>query len=194
MKNINLIILMLSANICFSQQIKLAHYNESIETAFYGNEFNYVDSVFKNIKLEIFLAKLKPLCEDGHCYEESIIETETNWEKSKKDSIFAAEYFTGINERLIDSSSLVKVKKKDYEILLTELLSGPKKMAKNEVVNICYNPRHAILFKDKLGKIIAIHEICFECGNTKVAIYTSEMHHSSISVFKEIFKKYGLLE
>jgi hypothetical protein len=194
MKNITLIILVLSANICFSQQIKLTHITKSIETTYYGNEFKFVDSVFKEIKPAIFLVKLKPHCENVDCYEESIIETEFNWGKSKPDSIFAAEYFKGINKSLIDSTSIIEVNHEDYEFLLKKLLSGPKKLDENEVINICYNPRHAVIFKDEQGKIVAIHEVCFECGNTKVAIYTSKMHHSSSSEFKKIFEKYGLIK
>lgn len=194
MKNITVIILILSANICFSQQIKLKYINDSIETTFYGNELKYIDSVFSNINPKIYLVKLKPYCHDGDCYEESIIQSEFDFKKSKSDSIFAAEYFKGINKSLIDSSSITEVRKEDYAFLLKELLSGPKKLEENVVVNICYNPRHAIIFKDEQDKIVAIHEICFECGNTKVAIYTSEMHHSSISAFKQIFQKYGLIK
>ena len=185
---------MLSANICFSQQIKLKHLNDSTETTFYGNELKYIDSVFSNINPKIYLVKLKPYCPDGDCFEESIIEYEFDFKKSKSDSIFAAEYFKGINKSLIDSTSIIEVNHEDYEFLLKKLLSGPKKLDENEVINICYNPRHAVIFKDEQGKIVAIHEVCFECGNTKVAIYTSKMHHSSSSEFKKIFEKYGLIK
>jgi hypothetical protein len=194
MKKITAIILMLSVSICFSQQIKLMHFNKSIETTFYGHELKYVDSIFNNIIPTIYLVKLKPYCYEGDCSEESIIETEFNWKKSESDSIFAAEYFKGINKSLIDSTSTCEVSNEDYEFLLSELLSGPKKLEKNVVVEICYNPRHAVIFKDEQSKIVAIQEVCFECGNTKVAIYTSEMRFSNSFLFKGLFEKYDLIK
>lgn len=194
MKNILLAYLVLFAfSSAFAQKIELDNYNLSIETTFHGNELKYIDSIFANSNITVSIVRLLPEFDGRNFYPESIILDKPDRERSSKDSLFLADYFIGVDDRLIDTTSLVLLDSIDMKLCLQELLQGPKELSDEEVITACYNPRHAVLFKDDSGEIIAIQEICFECGNTKVGIYTSEMRYNSTGAFRKLFEKYDLL-
>ena len=189
-----LYILTFIPQLCISQQIKIEKLNFTINTSFKGQELAYIDSLFNHVELNIELVQLLPICENNDCYEGSIVLAISNKQRSDLDSIFAAEYFIGVESSRIDSTNSVKVNKEDFPFILIQLLIGPQKLAENELINSCYNPRHAVLFKDQNNTIIAIQEICFECGHTKVAIYTSEINYNTSSPYFELFKRHGLIK
>ncbi len=177
-----------------AQEISVDRYKLKFNTTFHGSELKYIDSLFNTSQITILITKLLPVYEGESCYEESIIIEEFDWEKSKQDSIFAGEYFTGVRYWLIDSLSVTQIDSVDYQFFLQEILEGPRKLNENELIDLCYNPRHAVIFKDENNNIIAIQEICFECHHTKVAIYTSAIHHNTSFPFKALFKKYHMIK
>jgi hypothetical protein len=145
--------------------------------------------------VKIILTKLLPDCPlPENCYNESIIVDDYNWNIPPSDSSFGTLYFKRINKQFLDSTSFRIADSSDYSFFLNELLEGARERDEKEIIDICYNPRHAILFVNNKDEIIAVHEICFECNHTKVAIRTSEMRHNSSSSFKEMFRKYQLFE
>lgn len=189
-----LFVLIFIPQLCISQQLKIEELNFSINTSFKGNELAYIDSLFNHVELNIELVQLLPICENNDCYEGSIVLATPNKQRSDLDSIFAAEYFIGVESSRIDTTNSVKVNKEDFPFILNQLLIGPQKLANNELINNCYNPRHAVLFKDQNNTIIAIQEICFECGHTKVAIYTSQINYNTSFAYFELFKRSGLIK
>ncbi len=177
----------------FSQKIELEKYGILLQTNLLKIDREYADSVFNTLEIKIALIKLLPHCNDeGKCYPESIINDDFNWNTHISESDFGVLYFRRVNYQYIDSTSLTEIDPSDYAFFLTKLLEGPRKLEDNEVINMCYIPRHAVLFINSLDEIIAIQEICFECGHTKVAISTTDMRHQSSSAFVQMFRKYKL--
>ncbi len=173
--------------------IHVEQYDLDVSTGYRGSELAYIDSLFEASGFTIFLARLLPLCEGEDCFEQSIIREEQDTKRLPADSLFTATYFTGVSWQLVDTSQLIAVDPADYPFLLTQLLAGPRELASDEVVTACYNPRHAILFQNAQGRIIAIQEICFECGHTKVGIYTTQLRYNTAALFWELFARYGRL-
>lgn len=195
MKQSLLISLLILPLIGLSQAIVVNKYDLTVHSSLDKNDREYSDSLFNSSDFEIFLVKLLPDCdENNNCYAESIIIDDYNWKTPVSDSTFGQFYFQKVNYQLIDSASIIPVDSNDYRFFLSELLEGPRKRDKNEIIDVCYNPRHAVLFKDEQDKIIAVHEICFECGHTKVAMFTSEIRHNSSFPFLKLFRKYQLME
>ncbi|PHR26155.1 MAG: hypothetical protein COA38_15585 [Fluviicola sp.] len=71
-------------------------------------------------------------------------------------------------------------------------MGSPPDHDENRLINICYNPRHAILIKDAADKIIGVYEVCFECDKSKVAFSRLEWLDGIPSVISGIFWRYGL--
>jgi hypothetical protein len=61
--------------------------------------------------------------------------------------------------------------------------------SENEIIAMCYNPRHAVLFYNTEGKISGIYEICFECNNVKIGIMGTIMFPKSSTYLKSLFSK-----
>jgi len=62
-------------------------------------------------------------------------------------------------------------------------------------MDMCYNPRNAILFKDKNGKVFEFIEICFECKRVRESsekISLGQMCDQKLDMIKDIFKKAGI--
>lgn len=179
----------------FNQIISLEKYNLNVETHFKGKERNYVDSLFHDTTTTIIIIKLLPDCDEkGNCYPESIIRENFNREQQLADSVDVFDsYFAGVKKYLIDFSSAVKVDSADYPFFLLQLLH-PEISTDNQASLICYEPRHAVLFLNAKKEIVAVHEICFECGKTIVSIYANRLHDQTAKPFKSVFQKYGLLE
>jgi hypothetical protein len=62
-------------------------------------------------------------------------------------------------------------------------------------MDMCYNPRNAILFKDKNGKVFELIEICFECKRVRESsenISLGQMCDQKLDMIKEVFKKAGI--
>lgn len=193
MKKTLFLILIICPFVSFAQQIVFDRLNLSINSNLDKADKEYVDSVFNQSAFSISLVKLLPRCKNsGNCYNESLIKEDYNWNTPVSDSTFGDQYFKGVFYQYIDSSSIVEIDTSDYSFFLKELVNGKRKTYKNEIVDMCYNPRHAVLYLNNNGEIIAVHEICFECGHTKSALFTTEMRHNSSSSFRKMFIKYGL--
>ena len=62
-------------------------------------------------------------------------------------------------------------------------------------MSFCYNPRNAILFLDKNGKVFEYIEICFECNETKESsekVSLGQMCDEKMGMLKDFFKIVGL--
>jgi hypothetical protein len=60
---------------------------------------------------------------------------------------------------------------------------------------LCYNPKNAILFLDRNGKVFEYVEICFECQKTKESsekILLGQMCDEKMNMLKQFFKKIGI--
>lgn len=122
----------------------------------------------------------------NHSYEESIIIEETEYEKKHFDSIVFEARYIGIERKFIQSEVLLD--SAEIRIALNEMFNGTE----NELMMMCYNPRHAIIFYDSAGKVSGIYEICFECSNVKVGIVGTLMFNKSSPKIKVLFEKYGI--
>jgi hypothetical protein len=61
---------------------------------------------------------------------------------------------------------------------------------------LCYNPRNAILFLDRNGKVFESIEICFECQKTKESsekILFGQMRDEKMNMLKQFFKSAGIV-
>lgn len=146
------------------------------------------DSVLNASEFTISLASLKKYCDSSNsCYEVSIIEEAHDL----SDSLLWNPLVERIQTNLFDS--IVSLNKADYSIVLEEILMGnPPSDDEYQLINICYNPRHAILIKDMSDKIIGVYEVCFECGKSKVAFSRVEWIEGIPDTIYGIFSRYGL--
>jgi hypothetical protein len=63
----------------------------------------------------------------------------------------------------------------------------------SDIMTMCYEPRHAAVFLDDVGKIVGIYEICFECGSGKLAFDNIDfisMNGADYKILKSLFDKY----
>lgn len=125
------------------------------------------------------------------CYQESLINS-------------TLVYFTQ-NDSIIDT--LCSIEKIDFNRIYDEVAIETTDfedvyraaLGKREsnVINMCYEPRHIILFKDSSENILGICEVCFECGNTTLAFECAELiniYEDDYFILKKLFRKYELIE
>jgi hypothetical protein len=122
----------------------------------------------------------------NHSYEESIIIEGEEYEWKHFDSIVFEFGYDGIESEFIQSEVLLD--STEMRITLNELFNGTE----NELMIMCYNPRHAIIFYNSVGEVSGIYEICFECSKVKVGIVGTLMFNKSLPRIKELFEKYGM--
>jgi hypothetical protein len=65
--------------------------------------------------------------------------------------------FIGIDKEFIKSEFFLD--SLETRTAITEMFNG----AKNQIMEMCYMPRHAVIFYNGNGKVTGIYEICFEC-------------------------------
>ena len=195
MKWFFLSLVLLLSGFAFNQTITLEKYSLQLETHFKGKEFHYVDSLLHDSEIKIQLVKLIPVCDENRpCYAESIIMEDFNMERQIADSVdYFDSYFRGVKKELIDFSSAVNVEVSDYPFFLKQLLQ-PDIISDNRNSLICYEPRHAVLFINAQNDIVAVEEICFECGKTIIGIYANNLTDGTDEIFKPVFRRYGLLK
>lgn len=192
MMRITLIILLLIPAWICSQTVIFDTSEKAISVDDLASQTFKADSLLRSDSIEISLVKIKPYCESsGDCYQESIINDTRDPNARISDSLYGELYFTGVRKELIDTT--VSLNQGDYNTIMANVLKGESAPDPNQIVNWCYNPRHAVLIKDTKGTIIVIYEICFECNNSKIGLIKSEMINDSANRMLPLFKKYGLI-
>ena len=107
------------------------------------------------------------------------------------DSTFKTEVVIGI-----DSRRMYKWREIDSTDYLTVIESALGKR-KSDIVTMCYIPRHAVVFMDSIDNILGIYEICFECGNGKIAFNYVELisiYKDDYRALKDLFVKYNYIK
>jgi len=199
-------ILFISSNL--NAQIIVEKYDLSIETnlsndlqEIYGNFLNnsaskvsivqlkkqYYDSNYYNfLRNKRCYQSRKKWLKNNSIYQESIIvESTIENQKSHAYEIFQGRFkrvdmeFTK-NEVFLDSV--------ETKLALKEIFNGED----SDIVNMCYIPRHAIIFYNSDGNAIGIYEICFECSNVKIGIVGTKMFSRKSPYIKSLFNKYEI--
>lgn len=167
-------------------------------------DLKWADTIINKIQ-KISFVQLRPLCDDGKkrktqkphpskrikgCYEETVI-TSKNIFRIDDDPRSIETIVTGFDlNRIYKWKEIDTI---DYNLTIVSTLGKRK----SEVYNMCYNPRHAILFLDSNDTILGLYEICFECGNGKIAFNNVEsinIYGEDYRALKKMFLKYGYIE
>ncbi|NOQ72702.1 MAG: hypothetical protein GQ574_11900 [Crocinitomix sp.] len=117
-------------------------------------------------------------------YEGSIIKFGKRYKMKHLDSMVFHERFEGIQKEFIQSEFILD--SAETRMAFSEMFNG----AKNEIMDMCYIPRHAVVFYNAKGKITGIYEICFECSNVKIGIVGIRMFARYSPYIKSLFEKY----
>jgi hypothetical protein len=120
----------------------------------------------------------------NNSYEESIIIEGDLYPIKHFDSIVFEYKYRGIDKEFIKSEYFLD--SAETRLAFDEMFNG----VENEIITMCYNPRHAVLFYDEKGKISGIYEICFECDNVKFGIVGIVMFARSSPYIQSLFEKY----
>jgi len=172
--------------------IKVDQLNRPFTSYLIPEERVFIDSILNQSEFTISLVSLKPECETPQsCYEESIIIDDYDWDVQPEDSMFGITYVKRFRIDLIDS--IVPLEVNDYGDVMREVLMGDKLWEGEgyQIMNMCYNPRHAVVIIDSSETICGVYEICFECGKSKVAFSRVETVEGIPSSIYKVFKKYG---
>lgn len=187
-----ILILLFAPGWCISQTLEFETSGVALNVTDLELKLSQIDSLLNSDSIEIILVKLKPICEDGDdCYEETIINDSRDPNARFSDSLYGTLYFTSVRRELIDT--VVPLNKEDHEKMIELVLEDDYKLDPNQLINWCYNPRHAAIIKDSKGIILAIYEVCFECDNIKIGLIRSRMIYSGTNRVRSLFKKYNLI-
>lgn len=117
-------------------------------------------------------------------YEGSIIVEGKRYKMVHFDSIVFENRFRGVDKEFIESELFLD--SLERRTAIKEMFNG----AKNQIRDMCYNPRHAVIFYNKKGKVTGIYEICFECSNVKIGIVGTVMFARDSPYLKSLFEKH----
>lgn len=117
-------------------------------------------------------------------HEESIIIEGDHFPFIHFDSVVFERKYLGVDKEFIKSEHFLD--STEIKLALSELFNGEK----NEIVTMCYLPRHAVLFYNDDGKISGIFEICFACNNVKIGIVGTTLIPKSVPYIQSLFTKY----
>ncbi len=188
----------------FSQVYDSISPQPEIDTKIQKINLEWADTILNKVH-KICFVQLRPLCDDGKkrktiptdakkrkkgCYMESVIKTDLKY-LPKLDSSFMTQVVLGL-----DSSRMYKWREIDTTDYLATIESSLG-TRKSNILTMCYIPRHAVVFLDSSGHILGIYEICFECGNGKIAFNYTEsisMYSADYRILKDLFIKYGFIE
>ena len=178
-------------------QIEFEDYPVDVESKTVKFNLEWADTIIKKTH-QIYLVQLRPLCDDGKkrktispnskrkkidCYHSSVIQI-ANTKNPWKDSVFG-----------FDRSRMYKWKKlKAADYFQTINVALGKRISENSIVQVCYEPRHAIVFLDSMNQIIGIHEICFMCAKSQIAFRDVEyvnLFTDDYRYLKSLFMNYG---
>jgi hypothetical protein len=98
------------------------------------------------------------------------------------------------SKKFFESKTLSKPQREELFDLLINYNYDPQ-FDGDIKVNLCYNPRNAILFSDGKGKVISYVEICFECLQIKTEPKNLQLGDFCLDKWdklKAFFKKVGV--
>ena len=167
-------------------------------------DLDWAINILKNTD-KIFLTQLRPYCEDGElretippnsqnqpkdCYTESVIISDLKF-IPEVDSLFLSEAVVRFDTtRMYRWSELDSA---DYKSVIEASLGKRN----SDILNMCYDPRHAIIYLDSSSKILGIYEVCFECSNAKIAfdhVHSISIYKDDYKTLKSLFRRYKYLE
>lgn len=169
----------------------------------------WADSLIPQIA-KIEFVQLYPLCEDEKtrkklynnkdvslvgCYNETVlIPFGFVWDTIHVDSVnFILEQVplshTIDKERLYNWTEIDTV---DFNTIFDSSFG----LKESQIAASCYNPRHAIIYKNKEDSTLGIYEVCFECGRSKIYfnnIRNLRITAHDIKTIRELFMEYGFI-
>lgn len=175
-------------------QIEFEDYPVDFENKTEKFHLEWADTIIKKTH-QISLIQLRPLCDDGKkrktipphstrgregCYAETVIRTAHSnyWH----DTVVGFDRSRMYKWKVLDSA--------DYFPTINAALGKRESVE----VNLCYDPRHALVFMDSMDQIIGIYEICFSCAKSRVAFRDVEYVNIYVDDFrflKKLFMNYG---
>lgn len=120
----------------------------------------------------------------NNSYEESVIIEGDPYPIKHFDSILFEYKYRGVDKEFIKSEYFLD--STETRLAFDEMFNG----VENEIIKMCYNPRHAVLFYNEEGKISGIYEICFECDNVTIEIVGTVMFARLSPYIQSLFEKY----
>lgn len=172
----------------FAQSIHIQQLGLDFTSYLFLPEQKHIDSVLNDNEFIISLVSLKPRIDSQGAYPVSVLVGD--FDDSVTDSTFFDNYLLQqIQTDLFDS--IVPLETSEYALVLSEILLGEIPSEENQLINICYSPRHAIIITNKDDDVLGIFEICFECGKSKVAFFRIETVEGIPGSIYGLFGKYG---
>jgi hypothetical protein len=120
-----------------------------------------------------------------HSYEQSIIRERYASNLEHVDSVIFTRKFLGVDSEFIGAEHFLD--STETKMALKEMFNGKER----SIVDMCYIPRHAILFYNANDDIVGIYEICFECKNVKIGIIGTKKFSKYSPFIKSLFLKYN---
>ena len=120
----------------------------------------------------------------NHSFEESIIIEGDLYPLVHFDSIVFEYTFRGIETEFIQSELFLD--SAETRLAFSQMFSGTE----NDIISICYMPRHAVLFYNDAGRVSGIYEICFECSNVTIGIVGTRLFASNLTYLRSLFEKH----
>ena len=120
----------------------------------------------------------------NNSYEESIIIEGDPYPLKHFDSIVFEYKFKGVDKEFIKSEHYLD--STEIRLALDEMFKG----LENDIIKLCYNPRHAVLFYNAEGKISGIYEVCFECNNVTIGFVGTVKFARLSPYLQTLFEKY----
>ena len=200
-----LIFLLIIVSLPINAQIKIDNFDLTIDTKLSDTLQNIYETFLNNDVEKISIVELKKKYDPfdyyqflknkkfyqsrkkwikNNSYEESIIVEGTRYEMVHFDSIVFENKIIKIDKEFIQSEVILD--SIETRMALKEMFNG----SKNEIINLCYIPRHAVIFYNAKGKITGIYEICFECSNVRIGIVGTVMFARNTPYIKTLFEKY----
>lgn len=155
---------------------------EKISIVKLKKKYNHIDYYYFLKNKKFFQSRKKWI--KNNSFEESIIREGESFPFKHFDSIVFEKKFLGVDKEFIESEYFLD--STERKLTLKEMFNGEKP----ELVNMCYIPRHAVLFYDHEDRVTGIYEICFECGKVKIGIVGTRMFSKFSPYIKSLFKKY----
>lgn len=174
-----------------AQSIYLDQLDKEFKSYLPKSEQLFIDSVLNHEAFTISLVSLKPQCDSPNdCYESTVILDDYNWDTPVEDPSFGDLFVERIMTERFDS--IVPLDSADYEPVVSNVLFGESLEDAILVRDICYNPRHAIIFQNKEEKILGVYEVCFECRKSKIGFHRTEYIEGDSTIISDLFIRYGL--
>lgn len=200
MKNILLLLIILSINL--NAQMEIEKFDLTIETKL-SDPYQKVYKQFLNNEVDkISIVELKKVYDHSQYYQflknKTLFQSRKKWIKynSNPESII----YSGNKDQLTTEEAELfnnKFIRIDREFIQTEkfLDSIETNLALKEIFNgqvrdivdMCYLPRHAVLFYNKEGRVSGIYEICFECSNVKMGIVGTKLISRKSPYIRSLF-------